>query len=168
MHPLAIRTFKLEKETETKIGNERKGRGGIHCDRGEKGKYMLTEIVLQPLPLSHSQLLRRQHGDALFFQFFPQLPPAGLLFLHEGGRPGQDGGNLLLRTEAIDTRGGNPRLDLPLKAGHPHHIEFVPVRGGYGEKTNPFKQGMAVIAGLLQHPFIKGQPAQLSIEKPLW
>lgn len=103
-----------------------------------------------PFPFSSSRSSRQQ----------------GLLFLHERGGPRQDDGDLLLGTEAINTWGSNPCLDLALETGHPHHIKLIPVRGGDGKKTDPVEQGMTGITGLFKHPFIKGQPTQLAVEKP--
>ena len=49
------------------------------------------------------------------------------------------------------------------QAPHPHHEELVQIAGEDGEEAEPLHQRDGGVCGLLHHPLVKGQPAQLPV-----
>jgi len=75
-----------------------------------------------------------------------------------------DRGKLLRQGEAV----GGVIVDiLKLLADEPrnaHHEELVQVITRYREKTKPFEQRVGMVARLVQHALVEGEPAQFTVE----
>jgi len=56
---------------------------------------------------------------------------------------------------------------LLLEAADPFHEKFIEVGTDHCQKEDPLKQGDAVVLSLVQHPLVKGQPGQFTVEVPL-
>ena len=58
----------------------------------------------------------------------------------------------------------DPRLNLCLEGGHPHHEELIEIVAEDGAELRLFQQWSAFIQCLDQHPFVEGDPAEFPID----
>ena len=98
-------------------------------------------------------------------QFLLQVGPDFLLAGHQGRGALADGDELLGRGHAVvaeQRRAGLQHVD---QAGHPDHVEFVEVVGRDRQEAHALEQRLALVAGLLEHPHVEGQPRQFTIDE---
>lgn len=55
-------------------------------------------------------------------------------------------------------------FDLLKKAGDADFDEFVEIVGGDGQKFDAFKKRIAVVASLIEHTLIEGQPLEVAVQ----
>ena len=135
---------------------------GVHHLGGQHRQDFRLIIGADELPLLRRQLLHREIADPLPAQQGRDVGVQPVLDLDE---PGDD---------AVDFRqlsgGGEAGLAIDLLRGHqgeveevphPDHEEFVQVAGKDGDELQPLQQGHGLVPGLLQHPAVEPEPAQL-------
>ena len=91
-----------------------------------------------------------------FFLAFDQ--PVGLRF---------DRDKLLRRRHPVGRALLDPERLVRLQPGDADHEEFVEVAGGDRQEAQPLQQRVLVVAGLLQHAPVEGEPAQFPVEVTL-
>ena len=116
---------------------------GVERQGRQHGADIDVELPLEIRAIVVGILARFEHDDALFGELCAQrlLPEVRQLGEHR--------------------RGAVPRARVGLV--EPHHEELVEVVGGNAEKLGTLEQRMAG-PGLLQHPLVKGEPAELAVE----
>jgi hypothetical protein len=81
-----------------------------------------------------------------------------LLSLNEATRDFGDGGQLLLGGQSVVAFCRNTAGRQLHEACDAHHVEFVEIAVGNRQKPDPLEQGMTRITGLLENPFVEGEP----------
>ena len=84
--------------------------------------------------------------------------PAGELL-----RLGADGVEDLARGEARGRGDGHAGGHAPLEAGDADHVELVEVGGEDRQEPGPLEEREVLVLGLLEHPLVERQPAQLPV-----
>ena len=110
------------------------------------------------------QLLGLDDEDARRCHLGLESAPAGLLIADEDGGEAVDLGELLGGRQAVLARLHDAGVDLSVEARDAHHVEFIEVGGGDGQKAQALEQRVAEIVRLLQDAAIELQPGQLAIE----
>ena len=96
-----------------------------------------------------------------------QRQPLPLLIAGKLRHRFDDAGKLLVRRQPVRTLFSDALAHLALEAGDAHHEEFVEVIGRDGEKAHPLEHRMVLVGGLFQHPAIKVQPGQFTVDETL-
>ena len=74
-------------------------------------------------------------------------------------------GKLFGGAKAVGAGRADAGMDHAHQPGHPHHVEFVQVGRGDGQKAQPLEQGMAAVLRFLDHPAVEGQPGEFAIDE---
>ena len=141
-----------------------KGMAGVDDLGHQQGAHGLPVPGAHILPLPVFQLLVGDVHHAVLRQGRHQtlihLVPLADQRHHGGVDPPQ----LLRRGEAALVLLGVGRHQGQVRqAPHPHHEKFIQVAGENREKSEALHQRHRRVCRLLQHPLVKGQPAQLPV-----
>ena len=90
-----------------------------------------------------------------------------LLVGHQDRGALADRHELLGRRHAVVAQQGRPGLQHVDQAGHADHVEFVEIVGRDRQEAHALEQRMALVAGLLEHAHVEGQPRQFAIDEAL-
>ena len=162
---LASRSRRSSRPTVTlAVLDEREGVRRIERDRCEDRQVAGQEFLFEPLALGRRELLGFDNEDARRCHLGLERVPAGLLIADQDGGEAIDLGELLSGRQAVLARLHDPGVDLSIEARGSHHVEFIEVGRGYGQKAQALEQRVAEVVRLLQDAAIELQPGQLAIE----
>ena len=141
---------------------------GIEAHRRHDWQQLGVEVAGNPLQLLGGPLASLQKANALVLEPRDHLlvENSVLLFDELVGDPAY-AVELLGGTEVVRTGLNRPVLHLLEQARHPHLEELVEIGRGDAQESQPFQQRRALEAGLLQHPPIEREQAQLAIDVQL-
>ena len=131
---------------------------------GEKRRDLGVEIALQQRALLVGELVEVDDAHAVGLQLAHELLIDATLLLLQLGGALDNGGDLLL--------GGHVGLVVPLvvsggdlrhERAHANHEEFVQIGLVDGGEAEPLRQRHAGVSGLVQHPLVELQPAELPV-----
>ena len=148
----------MQRYGEAEIGDERERVRRIDGKRGEQGKDLPKEIILQPHLFLLGHLRSVDQNNALLGQHLPKLAPALLLIARQRPHGFPDPAELFGGRQPVRALDRDAGTQLALEAGDADHEELIEVVGGNREKPDPLQQGMGVVGGLLEHPAIEMQP----------
>ncbi len=74
-------------------------------------------------------------------------------------------GELFGGRQAIGGRGGDAGAHHAHQAGHPHHVEFIEVGSGDGQKAQALEKRMAAVLRFFDDAAIEGQPGQFAVDE---
>ncbi len=154
----------LEADCEAPVLNEREGVRRIEGDRCEDRQVAGQELLFEPCSLGRVQRLGFDNENARRCHLGLQSTPAGLLIADEGGCKSVDLGELLGGGQPVLACLYDAGIDLPIQARDPHHVEFIEVGSGYGQKPQALQHRVARVVRLLQDAAIELQPRQLAVE----
>ena len=154
-------------EAEAEVGDEREGMRRIARDRGEDGKHLLHEVLVEPDPFLVTELRLVEHVDSRLAHLGHQRLPAVLLLVHQGVSAVGDRGELLGRGHPVLARHRDAGLHLAVEARDPDHVELVEVGGGDGEEPHPFQKRHPRVPRFLEHPFVEREPGELAVDEAL-
>ena len=151
-----------------RLGMKGKGWAGSIASGVSTGKICSPNCASRKARSRVAELLAGDHADAFLAQFADRARPrcacwsairsravsSTLASCSAGVRPSADG---------VVTPGTHHAH----QAGDAHHVEFVQVGGGDGQKAQPLEQGMAAVLRLLDHPAVEGQPGQFAVDEAL-
>ena len=134
-HPAVLEMLQFQREREAEIGDERKRMRRVDRERGQHGKDLQQEIILQPIAIALGELRDIDDDDPRLGEFAAQFAPALLLRGDQFGDPRADPLELFGRREAVVGLLGHLRQHLADQAGDAHHEEFVEIVGRDREKA---------------------------------
>ena len=130
VHDAAVlEVLQLQCQREAEIGNERKRMRRVDRERGQHGKDLKQEIILQPIAIALGELRDIDDDDRRLGEFAAQFAPALLLRGDQLGDPRADPLELFGRREAVVGLLGHRRQHLADQTGDAHHEEFVEIVG---------------------------------------
>ena len=147
------------------VGQHRKGPAALHRQRRQHREPHVFEIIVRKPLLLGGQVVPLEQGDPVLPQQGQQRAgQAAVLLLHKGVD--------LLRQQPqlpVGRQPGGIRLLVPgahllLDAGHPHHEKFVQIGGRDSQEFASLQRRILLFVGLLQHPRVEVQPAELSVD----
>ena len=143
----------------------RKRAAGVEGQRREHRKDRLAEVLVGDGQLLFVQRGVIQHLNAGFGQRRQQLVVQAFV------RIGQqllglaaDGHQLSRRMHAVGTHIQDSGIHLVDQAGHAHHEKLVHIGAHDGKEFDALQQRIAFVLGLLQHPELKREQAQLAVD----
>ena len=160
----SVLSAQLDNHRQGAIGNERERVRRVDRDRRQHRKQPIDEQLLQPNTVVAGQRLVVENGNAFRVQPLLQIGPAALLPLNQPCGDFGDRGQLLVRGQSVLALHRNAARSQFLEGGDPHHVELVEVAVGDRQESHPLEQRMARIARLLEHPFVEGEPGQLTVD----
>lgn len=138
--------------------------------RRQDREYLFAEMRFEPGQVGDIDRtidrLRSQHFDPGFGELVAQIAPYLALALHQRIRLTHHSGQLLAGSHPVGRAAIDILRQLPLQAGNADHEEFVQVRTGDRQETQPFEQRMCGVACFLEHATVEGQPGKLPVEIP--
>src|SRR5690242_5235519 len=156
---------KLEPKREAEIGNEWKRVGWIDRDRRQHRKDVVKKVLLEPAALILGELVSVKDMYAGLGEQRLERHPILLLLSSELGNGVVDAVELLGRSQSVHARRLDAGDHLAPKTSHPHHVEFIEVRGRDREEAQPLEQRMPLVLGFLEHSPIEIKPGELAIEE---
>ncbi len=165
--PAIVAALQLQDRREAAVGNERKRMRRIDGERRQDREDLVDEILVEPRTLGLGELARLDDGDTGLAQLVLQVGPHLLLVGHQDRGALADRHQLVGRRHAVVAQQGRPGLQHVDQAGHADHVELVEDAGGDRQEAHALEQRMALVAGLLEHAHVEGQPRQFAIDEAL-
>ena len=158
-----------ESQAESLVQNARKGMGRIDRDGRQQRVNLLLEVILGKVAGLWVQLPPFQQANALLAQFGQQvLVPALVLVVHKAVDLGVQHGERLFGAQAVVAGLAVAVFDALHQAGLADFNVLVEIRGGDGQKLDPFQQRIGQVLGLFEHTPVELHPGVVpSVEQLL-
>ena len=162
---LGVGALERDNDIEGLVSELGEGMGLVKRQRREHRIDLLAEIRPDPVQLRLRQVVGRAELDALPGERRdePVKPTVVLVLDHRCGHR-VDPAQLLHGRQPVRAELGETGVDLLHQARNPDLEKFVQVGAHDGQEAHALKERMAVALGLLEHPAVEREPAQLAVE----